>query len=607
MDNEHQARQKHFTALKSKYQATKYEDSSASSLLYLILRKADLGIELTDVEFDWLREHQLSETIEILQQKQQLRIEEHIKLEAEFVQLKAKYKLAQYWTSRTSWSSDISSPLYVILCKFESASGLNNSDVSWLRDRGLPQLAEMADKLRQDIELFAALKAKYRADKHQNTSPYSHLYQILKKLEKEQQLSDSEVNWLKKNSLLETLEIYQQIAAAREAEFSQLKEKYGANKHPDSSTFSPLYSILRNVDADRQLDKSQLEWLEKNGLSETLALVREIEQKRHFAELKAKYKSTQYEDASPSSHLYKVLQLIDSGNLLGEQDINFLKKRKLDETIAIAQEQYASSLKSKVNAGEQLSESEIEWLKNNGREDIITLAQQKRFAALKRKYDASDYKDNSPTSLLYEILLKLEKKERIEPKEVVWLRENRLLYPAHKIFIAYHTIEATFGEQEYKRTGNKWNLVNASSHWRKADKPQRALEVTEKLDIDKIKEDKLKSAIMTTRGGAFRDLAQLKDAENCARKAIEYQPNSHHPYTLMGAIYYDRGQYSEGDRWFNEAIKRGAKTEDIDAEIKKVVRDTKDKNQRQEVAEYLLKKDPVRYDWVRAYLKKPKN
>ncbi len=607
MDNEHQARLKHFTALKSKYQATKYEDSSASSLLYLILRKADLGIEITDVEFDWLREHQLSETIEILQQKQQLRIEEHIKLEAEFVQLKAKYKLAQYWTSRTSWSSDISSPLYVILCKFESASGLNNSDVSWLRDRGLPQLAEMADKLRQDIELFAALKAKYRADKHQNTSPSSHLYQILKRLEKEQQLSDSGVNWLKKNSLLETLEIYQQIAAAREAEFSQLKEKYGANKHPDSSTFSPLYSILRNVDADRQLDKSQLEWLEKNGLSETLALVREIEQKRHFAELKAKYKSTQYEDASPSSHLYKVLQLIDSGNLLGEQDINFLKKRKLDETIAIAQEQYASSLKSKVNAGEQLSESEIEWLKNNGREDIITLAQQKRFAALKRKYDASDYKDNSPTSLLYEILLKLEKKERIEPKEVVWLRENRLLYPAHKIFIAYHTIEATFGEQEYKRTGNKWNLVNASSHWRKADKPQRALEVTEKLDIDKIKEDKLKSAIMTTRGGAFRDLAQLKDAENCARKAIEYQPNSHHPYTLMGAIYYDRRQYSEGDRWFNEAIKRGAKTEDIDAEIKKVVRDTKDKNQRQEVAEYLLKKDPVRYDWVRAYLKKPKN
>jgi hypothetical protein len=37
----------HFAALKSKYQATKYEDSSPSSLLYLILRKADLEFEIT--------------------------------------------------------------------------------------------------------------------------------------------------------------------------------------------------------------------------------------------------------------------------------------------------------------------------------------------------------------------------------------------------------------------------------------------------------------------------------------------------------------------------------------------------------------------------------
>ncbi len=39
-----QVRVQHFAALKSKYQATNYEDSSPSSLLYLILRKADLEI-----------------------------------------------------------------------------------------------------------------------------------------------------------------------------------------------------------------------------------------------------------------------------------------------------------------------------------------------------------------------------------------------------------------------------------------------------------------------------------------------------------------------------------------------------------------------------------
>ncbi|MFB2983202.1 tetratricopeptide repeat protein [Microseira sp. BLCC-F43] len=604
MDNEHQARLKHFTALKSKYQAIKYEDSSPSSLLYLILRKADLAIEITDVEFDWLRKHQLSETIEIIQQKQQFRVEEHKKLEAEFAQLKAKYKVTQYWTSQKSCSSEISSPLYVILCKFESASDLNNSDISWLRERGLPHLAEMADKLRQDIELFAALKAKYRADKHQNTSPSSHLYQILKRLEKEQQLRDSEVNWLRTNSLLETLEIYQQIAAAREAEFSQLKEKYGANKHPDSSTSSPLYSILRNVDADRQLNKTQLEWLEKNGLSETLALVREIEQKRHFAELKAKYKSTQYEDSSPSSHLYKVLQLIDSGNLLGEQDINFLKKRNLVETIAIAQEQYASNLKSKVNAGERLSESEIELLKNNGREDIITLDQQKHLAKLKSKYRILD--PNLPIEPFYTIMLKLEREERLDPLLVVKLIEEGLLAREGKIAMAHYRLEASFYQQEYQRTGHKWHIPTASSYWRKANEPERALQLTN-LDLSKIKESNLKSAILVTRGAAFRDKNQLDQAESCAREAIDCHPDSYQPLTLMGAIYYDRGNYPEGDRWFAEAIQRGAETEAIDDEIKRVVRSTKDENKRQDVAEYLLKKDPVRYDWVRAYLKKLKN
>jgi len=40
--------ERHFAILKSKYQATKYENSSPSSLLYLILRKVDLGIEITE-------------------------------------------------------------------------------------------------------------------------------------------------------------------------------------------------------------------------------------------------------------------------------------------------------------------------------------------------------------------------------------------------------------------------------------------------------------------------------------------------------------------------------------------------------------------------------
>ncbi len=103
-----------------------------------------------------------------------------------------------------------------------------------------------------------------------------------------------------------------------------------------------MYPILQNLDADKQLSESEIDWLKQHELTETLDIILEIEQKRHFAALKAKYKATQYEDSFPSSHLYKLLKRLESENHLGEQDINFLKKRKLTETITIAQDKYAA-------------------------------------------------------------------------------------------------------------------------------------------------------------------------------------------------------------------------------------------------------------------------
>jgi hypothetical protein len=92
MNNEVQTRVEHFAALKSKYQATTYEDSSPSSILYFILRKADLGIEITEIERNWLREHKLLETLEAIRKEHRYREKELRKLESEFSNLKSKYK-----------------------------------------------------------------------------------------------------------------------------------------------------------------------------------------------------------------------------------------------------------------------------------------------------------------------------------------------------------------------------------------------------------------------------------------------------------------------------------------------------------------------------------
>ncbi|MDM9582745.1 hypothetical protein [Nostoc sp. GT001] len=591
MAKESPNRLKHFAALKSRYQATQYQDSSPTSLLYLILRKVDLGIELSDLEFNWLKEYELVETLKAIKQEQQHRFQEVGNLEFEFSKLQSKYKATKH---DVSWQS---SHLYFILMKLESGNFLTDSEVKWLRANGLHETNQIA----QEVNRFTQLKYKYKATQYQDSYPDSKLYQILKKLELAEHLNNSEYNWLLNNQLLETAEIFKQQESVKETRFAQLREKYEANLHSDLSLSSPLYPILQNIDAKNNLSELEINWLEQQGLSQTIAIAQDLEQTREFAALKAKYKATEYQDSSPKSHLYKILKRLELSNQLGEQDINFLKKCKLTEIIEIANEKYASTLKSKIDLGELLNESEIDWLQNNRREDIIILAQQKHFTILKRKYRLICL--SLALEPFYPIMVKLEKKERLDPKLVLQLMEEELLSPGGKIALAYYRLEAEFYEQEFHRTGNKWDIPTASSYWRKADEPEQALKLTN-LDLNQIRESNLKSAISVTRGASFRDMYNLADAENCAKKAMEYQPESYQPCTLMAAIAHDRSDYTKRDYWYEQAIKRGAKPEDIDDERKRVVRSTKDENKRHEAAEYLLKKDSQRYAWAKSYLKK---
>jgi hypothetical protein len=249
MNNETQSRVQHFATLKSKYQATQYEDLSPSSLLYFILRKADLGIEITDFEFDWLGERKLFKTIETIWNEQNHREKELIQLEVEFFNLQAKYKATNYYVS---WQS---SPLYFILCSLDSENKLSEPEVNILKSYQLTETILIA----QQMEHFATLKAKYQATKHQDSLPTSRLYQILKQLDAKERLCDSDVTWLNKRKLIETLAVFQQQEAAKEADFAQLKEKYQATKHPDLSVGSPLYPILQKLDAEKQLSESEID------------------------------------------------------------------------------------------------------------------------------------------------------------------------------------------------------------------------------------------------------------------------------------------------------------------------------------------------------------
>lgn len=569
-----------FLQLQLKYKSTKHNDSHSSSPLYPILIKLDRCEQLIASEMEWLKNNQLFDTLEIYEKLESQRITRQ--QEAEFLQLKVKYKATKHD------DSSLSSPLYPILLKLDRAEQLIASQIEWLNNNRLFYALEIYDR-HQKIELAIIarkqeaeakriaceqeakqkriaheqeVKEKIKAEKHDT---------ILKQLETGKRLNTLDGQWLKKHKFLETLVRFKELEAVQRNELSQLKDKYKASKHQDLSTSNKLYKILQKLESKQKLIQVDIDWLKKQRLTDTIAIAEELEQKNHFAALKSKYHATQYQDLSLSSLLYQILKKIDSGKQPSDAELNWLSQHSLNQVIEIAKERES----------------------------------QKQFTSLRAKYNVSDYKDKSTYSNLYLILQKLDRQERLEATDVAWLTENKLFYPNEKITIEYHRIEAIFYEQEFQRTKNQWNLPSASSNWRKAGESKTALKLTDNLDWDRIKDKKLKSALLTTRGGAYRDIQQLNKAEKCAKGAIEYQPDSHHPYTLMGAICYERGQYLEGDSWFNEAIKRGANPRDMDSEIKRVVRNAKNENQRREVVEYLLKKDPSRYAWAKAYLKKP--
>lgn len=561
----------HFDSLKRKYKVGINRTFSSSSFLYLILRKADLGMQVTDVELQWLAENRLSNCIEIIS-LQQYSSEEEKRLEAEFMQLRAKYLIPD------NIELSIASSIYSVLWKLETGNTLANSDLELLNAHNLVETVALI----QDIASFSQLKTKFKAAHNLSLFPEKPLFIILKKLDKKQQLSDYESEWLLDSGFEQTLEIYWQQENIRKAEleFLELKSKYQVTSYPDTSISSRLYSILKTIDYGGNLDIEDGNWLKKKKLNSLIKLDEEQRLSRLFIQLKEHYQAVNHPEIKPFSQLFKVLVRISYC------DPTVFKLIGIIQTLP-------EHLKS------ELREKDINWLTQEGLCETAEIARKIHFQSLRRKYQIID--PNLPIDPFYGIMLKLEREERLDPKQVVQLIEERRLSRHGKIAIAYYRLEAIFYEKEYKRTGNKWNLPSASSNWRKADESEKALEVTQEVNLSKVREADLKSALLVTRGAAFRDLTRLDEAESCAAQAMESQPDNHQPYTLMGAICYDLSNFADGDTWFEMAAERGAN--DTDDEIEKIVRMTKDKNKRKEVVEYLLNKDRLRYGWAKSYLK----
>ena len=219
------------------------------------------------------------------------------------------------------------------------------------------------------------------------------------------------------------------------------------------------------------------------------------------------------------------------------------------------------------------------------------LREQERLKPLIEKYAVrlEELIDRRGLSPLVSILEGLDSNDLPDDKALSWLEHNRSF---RLLAWSYYLLA--------KKTDDKWMGVKACKFWRQADLPQKAIEFSEKLLSSVGNDSRLRSALLTTRGAALRDVGNLKMSKECALGAAAVSPTSFHPYNLLGGISYDQGDPEEGDGYFAKAVRLGATPINQDFEIRKSVERAEGETQAK-LVEHLLRKDSAKYEWARKF------
>ena len=159
--------------------------------------------------------------------------------------------------------------------------------------------------------------------------------------------------------------------------------------------------------------------------------------------------------------------------------------------------------------------------------------------------------DLSP-NWLFAALLKDSSPTGLSQDELIQVKQSGHLYFAAAAY--WHAWEAH---------DNPWDAVQSCSLLRITNDHIKALKLSAKLPTDTWN-GKVRSALLTTRGGALRDLGQLEESWSCAQDALKSHQDGPHTFMLLGALCYQTDRYAEGDGYFQSARERGATDRQIE-------------------------------------------
>ena len=230
--------------------------------------------------------------------------------------------------------------------------------------------------------------------------------------------------------------------------------------------------------------------------------------------------------------------------------------------------------------------------------------------ALRRKREAKElrqhfgvgYIESEDYPRVMALLRQVANGQRLKVEDLAWLKTEADYCWTDDLQRAWHLLEAEALTNAWESSGDPWNAVNASGHWRKAGEPERALRLTDAALAKVGSNPKIRSALATTRGGAMRDLRRLDEAKRLASEAHELNLSDYRPCTLLGAVHIELGDLPAGHEWYAKAETLGASRQAIDQELRGLLRRSP-LEERQRLYAFLLRQDPERFSGIAAWCK----
>lgn len=340
---------------------------------------------------------------------------------------------------------------------------------------------------------------------------------------------------------------------------TELAERYFLEDLPGATQLGArLNGILLKIDAGEQVTALQRQFLAKTGL-------------------------------------HALVTLSDGKTTLGE-----FRAAAEQEQAARIEEASAKALKDEAELAER-TEARAAAVK-------ATFAAMANDPVLRRKREAKElrqrfgvgYVESEDYRRVMALLRQVANGQRLKVEDLAWLKTEADYCWTDELQRAWHALEAAALTKAWEQSGDPWNAVNASGHWRKAGEPERALRLTEAARARVGSSPKLRSALATTRGGAMRDLRRLDEAKALAGEAHELTPSDYRPCTLLGAVYIELGDLPSGHEWYEKAESLGAPRHVIDNELRGLLMRSSMQDQ-QRIREFLLRQDPERFAWLQRW------